>query len=587
MGLRLTLDEGFDALATDTIRTMPFRLFLTGVTGALMAANLGWRIGGPWLAVALALDIWSFSINRDPPAAPSRGLRIARLIGTVIMSAVWTTAAALYWRTGERAFQIVAIAQLGSLMVVSQSLSFQSLLGSLAIGALPAIALFVLPVLMGGFGGLQIFTLVLVTALTLVYVANDARDNARHAGALRDAQAALEARQIEVEAERERAIAANRAKSAFLAMMSHELRTPMNGVLGMAHAMSQTRLDPQQAEHMDMLIRSGEGLMTILGDILDISKIEAGRLELETIAFDLHELGERVRDLWAAPAATKGLALAYDLDPAAPRWLMGDPTRLQQILTNLVSNAVKFTAEGEVRLMVRALGEGGGKARIELKVSDTGIGMSDEQRAKVFESFTQADISTTRRFGGTGLGLSICKDLASLMGGEIVVESQAGQGSTFGVTVELATAEAPAPAKASPEASDIAGRRVLVADDHPINQAVARSILEAAGAEVTCAGDGAEALRLLAADAFDAVLMDVHMPRMDGLEALRRLRAGEGGRPETPVIALTADAMAGVDDELMAHGFDAVEPKPIRPAHLIGAIALACAGGQPARIAAA
>ncbi|MFI4935353.1 MAG: ATP-binding protein [Caulobacterales bacterium] len=581
MGLRLTFDdEGIDALAKDTVRTMPFRLTLSAATGLMMAANLGWRVGLTWMVAALALDAWSFLINRNPSETPTRGLRIARVVGTVVMSALWTTAAVLYWSTGQRALQIVAIVQLATLLVVAQNISFQSLMMTFAIGTLPALAFLVMPIGFGGFGGLQIFTIAMVMALTLLYVAVDAKENSDHAGALRAAKVALEA-------ETERATAANDAKTAFLAMMSHELRTPLNGVLGMAQALTHTELDARQSEHVDMLVRSGDGLMTILNDILDISKIEAGRLDLEAIPFDLHELEARVRSLWAPAAQRKGISFDCWLDPATPRWLQGDPTRLHQVVTNLVSNALKFTADGGVRLELRPLSAGDDLALIEIAVFDTGIGMSPEQAARVFESFTQADVSTARQFGGTGLGLSICRNIVGLMGGTITVESVAGKGSVFRVNLELPLADAPAIAEPQTDAADIAGWRVLVADDHPINQAVARSILEAAGVQVICAGDGAQALKLLATHPFDVVLMDVHMPTMDGPEALRRLRAGEAGRSDMPVIALTADAMAGADTDLLAQGFDAVEPKPIRPAHLILAIASVRGGERGESLAAA
>jgi signal transduction histidine kinase/CheY-like chemotaxis protein len=572
MGLRLTFDDpGVDALSQDTVRTMPFRLALAAATGLLLAANLGWATGMVWAAAGLSVEGWSFFVNRRvalPLTARQRGIRVA---GAFALSAVWTLAAILYWRTGDRAFQLVAIIQLASLLAVAQNISFQSLVMSLGVGLLPAIAFVALPLCLGGFTGLPFFTLTMCVGLALLYVVVDSREGAGHAGALRDAKAALEAETL-------RATAASEAKSAFLAMMSHELRTPLNGVLGMARALSATRLDLQQAEQASMLVRSGEGLLTILNDILDISKIEAGRLELEAIPFDLPEVATRVRDLWRVPAEEKGVDFELAIDAATPRWVLGDPTRLHQVITNLVSNALKFTSRGAVRLAIRPLEISATSARVEIAVADSGIGMNAAQTERVFESFTQADASTTRRFGGSGLGLSICRDLVTRMGGAIVAESIEGEGSTFRVTVEWPLAEAPRGAADTNPAGDLAGWRVLVADDHVVNQMVARSILEASGATVATAGDGAEALARLTEADFDIVLMDVHMPTMDGVEAVRRLRAGEAGRRDTPVIALTGDAMAGVDAELLAKGFDAVEPKPIRLESLLGAILATRAG---------
>jgi CheY-like chemotaxis protein len=383
----------------------------------------------------------------------------------------------------------------------------------------------------------------------------------------------LNARRVDaLEAAERAAMSASAAKSVFLATMSHELRTPMNGVLGMAHALSAGPLNDQQSRQVDMLIRSGEGLMTILNDVLDVSKIEAGKLELETLAFDIRDLVDEVVGLWTQAAEAKDVRLVRTVDPLAPTWVSGDPTRLRQILTNLISNALKFTASGEVSVRVGPAGA----AFLEIQVVDTGIGMSADQQTRLFQTFSQADASITRRFGGTGLGLAICKQLTELMGGAITVRSAPGAGSAFTLALPLPDAAEPEVAPQTPSGG-IAGLRVLVADDNRINQLVARTILEAAGAVVEVADNGRHALERLGERVYDAVLMDVHMPDMDGLEALRRVRAGAAGAGDIPVIALTADVMHGDEGDLLACGFDAVQPKPIRPADLIRAIAEACA----------
>jgi CheY-like chemotaxis protein len=364
---------------------------------------------------------------------------------------------------------------------------------------------------------------------------------------------------------------ASRAKSAFLAMMSHELRTPMNGVLGLAHALRGTSLDKRQAEYLEMIEQSGHGLMTILNDILDLSKIEAGKLELEVAPFDIRKLAAQIRLVWSETARLKGLDLTLDIDPATPAWLSGDAARVRQILLNLVSNALKFTDAGEV--MVRIAPARDGRGGLVLAVADTGSGMTDEQRVRLFTPFAQGDRSTARRFGGTGLGLAICRQLAEMMDGEVTVESALGAGSTF--TVRLAVPAAIAANDETDDAPslDLVGARVLVVDDNLINQTVARAILEAAGAAVATVGDGYEALARLRVEDFDVVLMDVHMPVMDGVEAVRRIRAGEGGRVDLPVVALTADAMVGDAERLLAQGFDDAHPKPIQPAGLLAAVA--------------
>jgi len=384
------------------------------------------------------------------------------------------------------------------------------------------------------------------------------------------------------------AVEANAAKSAFLAMMSHELRTPMTGVLGMAQALRNTSLSAEQQAQVGMLIRAGDGLMAILNDILDVSKIEAGRLELESTAFDLVELAAQAEALWRDAAEAKGLDLSLEIAADTPRWLFGDPNRIRQIMLNLLSNALKFTEAGQVRLALCALdGAGADRGRVEIAVSDTGIGMTPDQVSRLFKAFSQADASTARRFGGTGLGLSICRQLAEMMGGGVSVESAPGRGSTFRLTLELPLAEAPSDDGATgEEAEGLEGVSILVAEDNPINQAVARAILEAVGARIDTADNGAVALERLSGGGYDLVLMDVHMPVMDGVEALARIRAGEAGDPDLPVIALTADAMSGETQRLRAHGFDDVQPKPIQPMALIGAILEACARAEARRAAA-
>jgi signal transduction histidine kinase/ligand-binding sensor domain-containing protein/CheY-like chemotaxis protein len=381
----------------------------------------------------------------------------------------------------------------------------------------------------------------------------------------------VEERTAQLRDQTELALAASQSKSAFLAMMSHELRTPMNGVLGMARALGASPLSSEQAGQVKMIMESGDSLMTILNDILEISKIESGKLELEETVFDLPEVARMVHSLWAEIASAKGVTLACEIDPSAPRWVRGDPTRVRQIMLNLVSNALKFTPTGEVRLALSA-GEDG----VRIAVSDTGIGISPAQQARLFQSFSQAEASTARRFGGTGLGLSICKQLAELMGGGMSLVSVEGEGSTFTALLPLEAVIAPeaaSPQSPAPERAGFEGLRVLVVDDNMINLAVARAILGAVDVVTTTADSAQEALALLREASFDIVLMDLHMPRMTGAEALAQIRAGAAGRPDMPVIALTADVMAGREQAMLDQGFDGVQAKPIDPAALVSAIA--------------
>ena len=568
------LSDGLNALAQYNLRTTPLRLIISASGAAMFGANLGWRAGMDLYAAMLGAELLIQLAGR-PLIREGWRRDLARIGATVANSSAWTISSILYWCDGGLAGQVVALVQLCALLIVAQNLSFKSLTAALSFGVLPAIALVVAPTLMGGFHGAQLVSVVVSVVLALLYLANDTRDNVVHAAQLRETQAALTAQTA-------RAEAASEAKSAFLAMMSHELRTPMNGVLGMARVLNQSRLGARQRDQVDMLVRSGEDLMAILNDLLDLSKIEAGKFDLEIEPFDLHDLVRGTLGLWADAARAKGVTLDLTIAPAAPRYVAGDAARLRQVLANLVSNALKFTTEGRVRLSLDRLYSVGELVGLEFAVADTGIGMTPEQQARVFEPFAQADASTARRFGGTGLGLSICRQLAALMGGSITAESTPGVGSTFRLRLEATLAEVAATATATGADFDLSGLRVLVVDDNPINRAVAQAIVEAVGGVVTCAEDGVVALEALRADGFDVVLMDVHMPRMDGLEAIRRIRAGEAGRADQPVVALTADAMPGVDASLIAHGFDASATKPILPEMLIGAMLAAC---QAARVA--
>jgi signal transduction histidine kinase len=569
-------DERFTMAAARSFAFSPVRIVVAFVLLGLLGLTVGWPLAGAWFAAVMAVEV-PFCVVTWPAwrgRTLNRPMSWLLFLTYVVAVGSWSAAGAILWSSADPACQIAGAAFFAGHLLYVETHHGRSL-GAM-IPTFPAfVAPILVPILAPHFHGLS-QALIEIIMLTV----------AGHA-VISIAVSYLEGhRLMQAKAQmlqaRDEAQMASRAKSAFLATMSHEIRTPLNGVLGMAQAIAAERRLPGRVRQQVAVIReSGEGLLAILNDILDLSRVEAGKLELEAIAFDLAELAAGARQTFAPLAAEKALSLELTVGDRVGRY-HGDPTRVRQILHNLISNALKFTPAGTIQIGVAAEADG-----VRLWVRDSGIGIPAETLARLFAKFEQADASTTRRYGGAGLGLSICRELAELMGGSICAQSAPGEGATFIVRLPLRQLDEAAPAPAVAPAAgpaDLAERplRVLAAEDNAVNQLVLRTLLAQVEITPVVVDDGRACVEMWAAEPWDLILMDVQMPVMDGPTATRAIRASEAqkGLARTPIIALTANAMAHQLADYREAGMDGHVAKPIEAATLFAAIAQACAEAQ-------
>jgi signal transduction histidine kinase/ActR/RegA family two-component response regulator len=558
LGFRAEFDTSIGATRAKTVERIGLSFAVMVIAAGLISplAAMGW-----WALSLLAEGcLWFATAERRYQMRPEIA-RAQRLAASFLAACCWAVLAFLWWRTGQETNRLVAIALLAGVLIYVVRGCYQNLLHFFVCFVPPTAAALTLPffaegttfqlvalelsmMLLGGFGLISAFS--------------------AHQGHLH-----LTALNRELTEKRETAEAATRAKSEFLANMSHEIRTPLNGVIGVADVLSRSRLSARDREMVETIRSSGVTLNDLLSDILDISRIEAGQINLEHKALHLGELMRAVAGLARLRAEDKGLEFKLAIAPEVDGWVLGDATRVRQIVSNLVFNAIKFTAEGHVALTASV----NVRAGVSICVSDTGIGIEPERKAAVFGRFAQADGSITRRYGGSGLGLAISKDLAELMGGELECESTAGQGSTFRFSMPLEPCDADEADQQARGEEPVPGLRVLVADDHPTNRRVVELILGQMGATVTSAENGEEAVELWSQGGFDLILMDMQMPVMDGLTATRAIREQErSSGVRTPILMLTANAMPEHVKAGREAGADGHLAKPITVASLMPAI---------------
>ncbi len=570
---RAIATNGYAMIALVRYRELKTRIALA----AFIAATAWFLTHTLWPAVwfgaviaTQALDWLAFrALRQRPDVEPTAAYKVLLCATAAINVVVYSGIAGYLWMAGGDAGRLFAIIQVaGGLLHVS--LHMHHVRPLLFSAVIPHSLYFLGMPIAGAVLDRQPVEMLISLggALYMMHLIVAVRQSSMTTKALQDANE-------EARAERRKAEVASAAKSDFLAVVSHEIRTPMNAVISAANLLRRTRLDREQREHVSMLLDAGDVLVGLLNDVLDFSKIEAGKMQLESSVMDLREKLGSLGRLWNPKAVANGVRLNIEIEPHVPDCIRTDPLRLQQMLFNLLSNAVKFTADGTITVSVDWREA---DSRLIIAVADTGCGIPAERLTHIFNSFEQVDAGTTRKFGGTGLGLAISRRLAEIMGGRLNAESVEGEGSTFTLSllVEAVAKAAVEPRRKLEVQGGLQGKLILAADDHAVNRRILSLLLEPHGCTLVLVENGAEAVEAAQTQQFDAILMDMQMPVMDGLEAAAGIRA-EGLNRRTPLIALTANAMDVHRAAWDATGVHAFLTKPIDPVLLAATLAEACA----------